>query len=140
LITLRRVQAVERPITDLGIGAKLNILKLESVTILGLQRVDLILEARFVAQTACFFYMFRSLPETFGRIEVMELELLLAYPSAAPRKAVAGLKPCSGFFLVREGQIVRQRVIFFLNRVRQLVIFRGGTVSAFGCRKISIFI
>jgi hypothetical protein len=59
----------------------------------------LIFEARFVAQTACFFYMFCSLPETFGRIEVMELWLLLAYPSAVPGKAVAGshTRPCSGF-------------------------------------------
>jgi hypothetical protein len=32
----------------------------------------LICEARFVAQTACLFYMFCSLPEAFGRIEVME--------------------------------------------------------------------
>ena len=60
-------------------------------------------EARFVAQTACFFNMFCSLPETFGRIEVMELRLLLAYPSAVPEKAVAGFKPCDGFSIAGRG-------------------------------------
>jgi hypothetical protein len=50
----------------------------------------LILEARFVAQTAWFYNMICSLPETFGRIEVMELRLLLAYPSAVPGKPLQG--------------------------------------------------
>ena len=34
--------------------------------------------------------MLYSLPETFGRIEVMELLLLLAYPSAVPGKPLQG--------------------------------------------------
>ena len=46
--------------------------------------------------------MFRSLPETFGRIEVMEIQLLLAYPSGSARKAVAGVTPdlAAAFFIV----------------------------------------
>jgi hypothetical protein len=44
-----------------------------------------------------FLYNFRSLPETFGRIEVMELRLLLAYPSAVPEKAVAGFNLAAAF-------------------------------------------
>jgi len=47
-----------------------------------------------------FLYNFRSLPETFGRIEVMELWLLLAYPSAVPEKAVAGLNLAAAFYLL----------------------------------------
>ena len=47
-----------------------------------------------------FLYNFRSLPETFGRIEVMELWLLLAYPWAVPEKAVAGLNLAAAFYLL----------------------------------------
>ena len=62
-----------------------------------------------LAQTACFFYMFCSLPETFGRIEVMELPPLSISAWQCPTKPLQGSTLQRLFCLPRYWQTSREQ-------------------------------
>lgn len=49
--------------------------------------------------------MFCSLPETFGRIEVMELRLLLAYPPGSAQQSRCEVHTLQRLFMVSEGDL-----------------------------------
>ena len=90
-------------------------------------------ETRFVAQTACFSLTFCSLPQTFGRIEVMELRLLLAYPLGSAHEAVVRFIPYSGFFVEQKGQTIRQIVSIAITGRKVRVSLRPQPEQAVVC-------
>ena len=102
----------------------------------------MICETRFVAQTACFSLMFCSLPEAFGRIEVMESPRLYSAWQCL-KKAVAG-HDLQRLFCEQKGKpsgrpVGRQgSFLFCVGGRHNVVLFDLGSVECAFCQMFEV--